>query len=253
MGMLHEFHLLTIKLHSCRVTGFLSEEWKRMQASQPKHKPARIIVIEDDAAARKMLVTALEVDADYKVVAEFSEGRTAIASVKEIKPDIMLIDLGLPDISGIEIIRDIGAIQPKCDMLVITTFGDDHSVFYALEAGARGYLLKGVTSEELRRDIRLLRDGGSPLSPSIARKVLDRLNVNKSKRSDSPKKEARLTPREIEILQLISQGHSYDETAAHCKITNATVHAHLKSIYRKLAVHLNTEAIYEGRRLKIIQ
>ena len=224
-----------------------------MQPAQPTHKPARIVVIEDDAATRKMLVTALEANADYKVVAEFSEGGTAIASVKEIKPDMMLVDLGLPDISGIQIIKEIGATYPKCDILVITTFGDDHSIFSALEAGARGYLLKGVTAEELRRDIQLLRDGGSPLSPSIARKLLDKLSANKSERTASPQNEALLTPREIEILRLIGQGHSYNETAVRCKITNATVHAHLKSIYRKLAVHSNTEAIYEGRRRKIIQ
>jgi DNA-binding NarL/FixJ family response regulator len=223
-----------------------------IQPTQPM-KPARVVVVEDDAATRKMLVNALEADADYKVVAEFSEGGPAIASVKEIRPDLLLIDLGLPDVSGIQVIREIGATYPKCDILVITTFGDDHSIFSALEAGARGYLLKGVTSEELRRDVRLLRDGGSPLSPSIARKLLDKLSANKSERTASPQNEALLTPREIEILRLIGQGLSYNETAVHCKITNATVHAHLKSIYRKLAVHSNTEAIYEGRRRKIIQ
>ena len=200
-----------------------------------------------------MLVAALEADLDYRVVAEFGEGTLAIASLRDIKPDLMLIDLGLPDISGIQIIREIGATYPKCDILVITTFGDDHSIFSALEAGARGYLLKGVTPEELRRDVRLLRDGGSPLSPSIARRLLERLSANKSERAASPNNEALLTPREIVILQLIGQGLSYNETAVHCKITSTTVHAHLKSIYRKLAVHSNTEAIYEGRRRKIIQ
>jgi DNA-binding NarL/FixJ family response regulator len=225
----------------------------KVRATPPTDKPTRIVVVEDDAATRKMLVTALEADAEYKVVAEFSEGGTAIASVKDIRPDMMLVDLGLPDISGIQIIREIGATYPKCDILVITTFGDDHSILSALEAGARGYLLKGVTAEELRRDIRLLRDGGSPLSPSIARKVLDRLSSNKVERRSSPNSEALLTPREIEILKLVGQGFSYNETAAHCNITNATVHGHLKNIYRKLAVHSNTEAVYEGRRRKIIQ
>ena len=224
-----------------------------MPSIQPTHNPIRVVVVEDDAATRKMLVNALETDVDYKVVAEFSEGRSAVASIKEIKPDLLLVDLGLPDISGIQIIREKGATYPKCDILVITTFGDDHSIFSALEAGARGYLLKGVTAEELRRDIRHLRDGGSPLSPSIARKLLDRLSADKSERTGPSNDDVLLTPRETEVLQLIGQGLSYNETAAHCKITNATVHAHLKSIYRKLAVHSNTEAIYEGRRRKIIQ
>jgi DNA-binding NarL/FixJ family response regulator len=224
-----------------------------MPSIQPVHNPIRVVVVEDDAATRKMLVSALEADVDYKVVAEFSEGVPAIASVKEIKPDLLLVDIGLPDISGIQIVREIGATHPKCDILVITTFGDDHSIFSALEAGARGYLLKGVTAEELRRDIRHLRDGGSPLSPSIARKLLDRLNADKSEQTAPSNSDVLLTSRETEVLQLIGQGLSYAETAAHCKVTNSTVHAHLKNIYRKLAVHSNIEAVYEGRRRKLIQ
>jgi DNA-binding NarL/FixJ family response regulator len=221
--------------------------------SHPSLKPTRVVVVEDDSATRKMLVAALEADADYKVVAEFGEGVAALASLKQIEHDLVLLDLGLPDISGIEIIRAIGATHPQCDVVVITTFGDDHSVFSALEAGARGYLLKGATAEELRRDVRLLRDGGSPLSPSIARKLLDRLSVKKADQILPQHKESSLTLREIEILQLIGQGFSYNETAVHCHIKNVTVHAHLKSIYRKLAVHSNIEAVYEARRKNIIR
>jgi DNA-binding NarL/FixJ family response regulator len=224
-----------------------------MQAIRPSGSRARIVVVEDDAATRKMLVTALDAEPDYRVVAEFGEGRGAIASIKEIKPDLILVDLGLPDVSGIEIIKAIVATCPECNVLVITAFGDDDSIFSALEAGARGYLLKGVTAEELRRDIRHLRDGGSPLSPSVARKLLDRLSPKKSESVEESNEGSLLTPREIEILQFVGQGFSYKETAANCKITNATVHAHLKSIYRKLAVHSNLEAVHEARRLKIIE
>jgi DNA-binding NarL/FixJ family response regulator len=220
---------------------------------QSSERATRVVVVEDDAATRKMLVAALEADADYKVVAEFGEGGTALASLKEIKPDLVLIDLGLPDISGIQVIQEIAKTHPKCDVLVITTFGDDHSIFSAFEAGARGYLLKGVTAEELRRDVRHLRDGGSPLSPSIARKLLDRLATNKSDQIASQNKESSLTPREVEILEFIGQGFSYNETAAHCHIKNVTVHAHLKNMYRKLAVHSNMEAVYEARRRNIIR
>jgi len=220
---------------------------------QSSPKPTRVVVIEDDAATRKMLVAALEEDADYNVVAEFGEGVAALASLKRIKPDLVLIDLGLPDISGIQVIQEIGATRLKCDVLVITTFGDDQSIFSALEAGAHGYLLKGVTAEELRRDVRLLRDGGSPLSPSIARKLLNKLNAKKPDQIAPLNKKSSLTPREVEILQFIGQGFSYNETAAQCNIKNETVHAHLKSIYRKLAVHSNMEAVYEARRQNIIR
>jgi len=200
-----------------------------------------------------MLVDALEADAEYNVVAEFREGGAALVSLKQTEPDLVLVDLGLPDISGIQVIQEIVSTRPQCDVLVVTTFGDDHSIFSALEAGARGYLLKGVTAEELRRDVRLLRDGGSPLSPGIARKLLDKLSAKKSKQIAPQNKETSLTPREAEILQLIGQGFSYKETAAYCHIKNETVHAHLKSIYRKLAVHSNMEAVYEARRKNIIR
>ena len=227
----------------------------KMQAKQPLSslKPTRVVVVEDDAATRKMLTAALEADADYKVVAEFGEGIPALASLKEIKPDLVLIDLGLPDISGIQVIQKIASTLPNCDLLVITTFGDDHSIFSALEAGARGYLLKGATAEELRRDVRNLRSGGSPLSPSVARRILDSLAVKKSDYVAPQDKELSLTPREVEILELIGQGFSYKETAEQCHIKNVTVHAHLKNIYRKLAVHSNMEAVYEARRRNIIR
>lgn len=220
---------------------------------QPSIVPTRVVVVEDDAATRKMLVAAIEADKTYKIVAEFGEGMTARASIKAIQPDLVLIDLGLPDISGLQIIVDVAANLPNCDTLVITTFGDEHSIFSALQAGARGYLLKGATADELRRDIRSLRDGGSPLSPSIARKLISRLGSNPSEELPSRTGDKSLTSREREILQFIGKGFSYAETAAHCNVKNETVHAHLKSIYRKLAVHSNMEAVYEARRRNIIR
>jgi DNA-binding NarL/FixJ family response regulator len=218
---------------------------------QAPRSPTRVVVVDDDWATRKMLVAALEEDADYRVVAEFGDGGTALASLKQIAPDLVLVDIGLPDISGIQVIQEIGAAHLKCDVLVITTFGDDRTIFSALEAGARGYLLKGAIAEELRLDVRRLRDGGSPLSPSIARKLLDRLATKKSERIASQDRESSLTPREVEILQFIGQGFSYNETAANCQIKNETVHAHLKRIYLKLAVHSNMGTVYEARRQNI--
>lgn len=199
-----------------------------------------------------MLVATLNEDPQYRVVAEFREGKVALAGLAGAKPDLALIDIGLPDISGIDIIRQVKAAHPNCDVLVITTFGDDHSVFSALEAGAGGYLLKGATSEELHRDLRALRAGGSPLSPGIARKLLDKLANKKPDLPAVTDKGSSLTAREIEILQMIGRGYSYSETAAHFTITTETVHAHLKNIYRKLAVHSKTQAVYEARRQNLI-
>ena len=213
--------------------------------------PIRIAIIEDDPALRKMLVSLLQADPRYAVVAEFAEGNAAIAAIPHLAPDIVLADLGLPDISGIEVIRSIKTLCPACSILVITTFGDEKTVTAALQAGADGYLLKGIALDELKRDIHALQDGGSPLSPIIARRLLNRLQSTTQAQPDCAD-DTSLTRREHEVLEMIAKGFSYAETSKICGISPATVHSHLKSIYRKLEVHSKTEAVYEARRRNLI-
>jgi DNA-binding NarL/FixJ family response regulator len=219
--------------------------------SKPK-KPIRIAVVEDDLGSRKLLVSTLQADPDYVVVAEFSEGKTAVAAIPHLAPDIVLVDLGLPDISGIDVIRKLKALDSECNVLVVTTFGDEKTVTSALEAGADGYLLKGTALEELRRDIRFLQSGGSPLSPMVARKLLNKLQSNVTDVKAEAGGDTTLTRREQDILEMIAKGFSYAETSKICGIAAATVHSHLKSIYRKLEVHSKTEAVYEARRRSLI-
>jgi DNA-binding NarL/FixJ family response regulator len=215
-------------------------------------KPVRIAVVEDDLASRKLLVSTLLADPDYVVVAEFSEGKAAVAAIPQLAPDIVLVDLGLPDISGIDVIRKLKAVDTECNVLVVTTFGDEKTVTTALEAGADGYLLKGTALEELRRDIRFLQSGGSPLSPMVARKLLNKLQSNATGAKPEANGDTMLTPRERDILEMIAKGFSYTETSKICGIAAATVHSHLKSIYRKLEVHSKTAAVYEARRRSLI-
>ncbi len=222
-----------------------------MTTATPK-KPIRTAIVEDDPASRKMIVSLLQADPNYVVVAEFAEGKAAIAALPQLALDIALVDIGLPDISGIEVIRNVKRVCPQCNVLVITTFGDEKTITSALEAGADGYLLKGTPLEELKRDIAALRDGGSPLSPMIARKLLNRLQTATAEEKPDAGETA-LTRREHEILQMIAKGFSYAETSTICGISAATVHSHLKSVYRKLEVHSKTEAVYEARRRKLIQ
>ena len=221
-------------------------------AAAKLNRPIRTAIVEDDPASRKMIVSLLQADPDYVVVAELAEGNAAIAALAHLALDIALVDIGLPDISGIDVIRTLKALCPECNVLVITTFGDEKTVTAALEAGADGYLLKGTALEELKRDIRALRDGGSPLSPMIARKLLDKLHSKAADEKAETAAETALTPREHEILDLIAKGFSYAETSKICGISAATVHSHLKSVYRKLEVHSKTEAVYEARRRKLI-
>ena len=221
-----------------------------MTTATPK-KPIRTAIVEDDPASRKMIVSLLQADPNYVVVAEFAEGKAAIAALPQLALDIALVDIGLPDISGIEVIRNVKRVCPQCNVLVITTFGDEKTITSALEAGADGYLLKGTPLEELKRDIAALRDGGSPLSPMIARKLLNRLQTATAEEKPDAGETA-LTRREHEILQMIAKGFSYAETSTICGISAATVHSHLKSVYRKLEVHSKTEAVYEARRRSLI-
>lgn len=214
--------------------------------------PIRIAIVEDDLAARKMLVSTLQADPDYVVVAEFAEGKTAVAAMPHLAPDIVLVDLGLPDMSGIDVIRKLKAMDRECNVMVVTTFGDEKTVTSALEAGADGYLLKGTALEELRRDIHFLQSGGSPLSPMVARKLLNKLQLRTAGEPLEANGDTTLTRREHDILEMIAKGFSYTETSKICGIATATVHSHLKSIYRKLKVHSNTEAIYEARRRSLI-
>ena len=206
--------------------------------------PVTIALVEDDEEARKRLVASILGDPSLRLTGEYRNGTEALAGLAAGAPDVFLVDLGLPDISGLEIVRTIAARYPSCNILVVTVFGDEESIIGALEAGARGYLLKGALEHDIAEDIRHLRSGGSPLSPVIARQVLKRLVPAKA----VPPNDSLLTPRESEILNAIARGFSYAETAVLLKISVQTVHTHLKNIYKKLAVHSKTEAVFEADR-----
>ena len=214
--------------------------------------PINIAIVEDDLTLRQVLVSTLEADPDYTVVGQFSDGESAVRNIPGLKPDMVLIDLGLPDMSGIDVIRRLKASNPACDILVVTIFGDERTITSALEAGANGYLLKGASLEELRRDVRHLRTGGAPLSPMVARQLLNKLQAKPADNKPQVGNGTKLTKREHDILQMIAKGFSYAETSQICGVASATVHSHLKSIYRKLEVHSKTEAVYEARRRSLI-
>ena len=207
-----------------------------------------VALVEDDDETRKRLVASIRGDDSLRLTGEYRLGAEALASIEHGAPDVFLVDLGLPDMSGLEVLRRIVARHPSCNILVVTMFGDEQTVLAALEAGARGYLLKGALEHDIAVDIRHLRDGGSPLSPVIARQVLKRFVPEKSARDG----ESALTPREKEILNAISRGFSYSETAELLGISTQTVHTHLKSVYRKLAVHSKTEAVFEADKRRLL-
>jgi DNA-binding NarL/FixJ family response regulator len=214
----------------------------------PAKGPVTIALVEDDDEARKRLVASISSDSSLKPVGAYATGAEALAGLAGGAPDVFLVDLGLPDMPGLEVVKRISAKYPACDILVVTVFGDEESVIGALEAGARGYLLKGALEHDIAEDIRHLRSGGSPLSPVIARQVLKRLVPSRPMQIE----DSLLTPRETEILNAIARGFSYAETASLLHLSVQTVHTHLKNIYKKLAVHSKTEAVFEADRRRLL-
>lgn len=214
----------------------------------------RVAVVEDDADTRAALEASIGADDRLELVAAYHTGGAALDGLAHQAPDVLLVDLGLPDMPGLDVIRFAAHRHPGCDILVISMFGDEASVLAALEAGASGYLLKGLLARDVTADIRDLRAGGSPLSPVIARQVLKRLKAAPPAAASAPAApaEASLSPREIEILNAISRGFSYAEVADMLRVSITTVHTHLKRIYVKLAVHSKTEAVFEAGRLGLL-
>jgi len=214
----------------------------------PGTGPVTIALVEDDDEARGRLVASIRSDLSLRVVGEYRTGAEALAGLASGAPDVFLVDLGLPDMPGLEVVKRIAVQYPACNVLVVTVFGDEQSIIGALEAGAHGYLLKGALEHDIAEDIRHLRNGGSPLSPVIARQVLKRLVPAKP----AEQERSQLTPRESEILNAIARGFSYAETADLMHLSAQTVHTHLKNIYKKLAVHSKTEAVFEADRRRLL-
>lgn len=210
--------------------------------------PTTVALVEDEAEARARLSGSIRAKAGLRLVGEWATGAEALAALAQGAPDVLLVDLGLPDMSGLKIVRYVAERHPACDILVVTIFGDEHTVLAALEAGARGYLLKGALQHDIAVDIEHLKSGGSPLSPVIARQLLKKMQARPEKAAATGASDAdtKLTAREVEILNAISRGFSYQETAGLLAISVQTVHTHLKRIYRKLAVHSKTEAVFEA-------
>ncbi|MEV4780249.1 response regulator transcription factor [Burkholderia sp. LMU1-1-1.1] len=223
-----------------------------MQNAPPPQPLIRVLIVEDEPELMRRFSQAVLNDQSLSLVAAVSTGTAALAVLSTTSPDVILLDLGLPDMRGIDVITHLARHQQQCDVLVVTMFGDDQHVFEALEAGATGYLLKDSGLERIAASIHELRDGGSPISPSIARRVLARLRTGPGASPAQAGTPCALTPREIELLKLTAKGLSFDSIGELLEISPHTVVAHVKKIYRKLAVHSRGEAVYEATQLGLL-
>ncbi|MEO8102451.1 MAG: response regulator transcription factor [Betaproteobacteria bacterium] len=218
---------------------------------------ARVLIVEDDSAFRARYAEMLARDPAFDVIASVGTAGEGLAMLDLRKPDVLLLDIGLPDISGIEVIRHASQTLPKCECMVVTVFGDEEHVLASIEAGASGYLLKDASPENFLAGIRELINGGSPISPIIARRLLKRFqaeNVGNAVEDLADKAgDVALSQREKEILLLASKGFNYPEMGKLMGISPHTVTSHVKKIYRKLAVHSRGEAVFEANRMGLIR
>lgn len=219
---------------------------------------ATVLLVEDDPAFRNLLTGAVLAAEDLTLVAAASDLAEGLQLLEHYKPDVLLVDLGLPGGSGIELIRYAETYLPQCESMVITVFADDEVVVQCIEAGATGYLLKDSSDLDIARQIRLLLDGGSPISPAIARRLLRRIGDH----SIYPAASTMMAPevpgislseQERAVLSLCSRGFSYREIAGMMDVTPRTVETYIKRIYRKLQVHSKTEALFEARKLGLVR
>ena len=213
----------------------------------------KIALVEDDERTRSRIVKLLVKSLDNVQVQEFSEVATARRFALDNAQDYWLIDLGLPDGSGVELIRAVRALYAGARILVISVFGNAEDIVRSIEAGANGYLLKDAIDKDLLQAIAAIGEGGTPLSPMIASRLLERMMLIQkpppltTALSPELAPPALLSARESELLNLLSRGYKYAEAAALMQVTLSTIQTYIRRIYIKLAVESKSEAIFEAK------
>ena len=200
--------------------------------------PARVMLVDDHAVVRQGLRTFLDLQDDITVVGEAKDGVEALQVVHELEPDVVLMDLVMPRMDGIETVRRMKALRPHIQIIVLTSFGDDQKVFAAIRAGATGFLLKDVSPQDLAAAIHAARRGEASLAPGIATKLLQEIAIG----SNPAAEEHTLTEREYAVLALIAQGRSNKQISEELTISEKTVKTHVSNILTKLHLEDRTQA-----------
>jgi DNA-binding NarL/FixJ family response regulator len=208
----------------------------------------RVVLIEDLREIREGLCALINGTSGFECVASYGMMETALARIENEKPDAILTDLGLPGMSGIEGIKRLREIFPEVPIIALTIYDNDTEIFNALCNGANGYLLKNTPPARLLEALKEAVEGGSPMSPSIASRVVDLFRTFRPHESA----DYHLTPQEITLLKLLIEGHHKKTAAREMDISIHTISFHLKNIYEKLQVHSKTEAVAKALREKIV-
>jgi DNA-binding NarL/FixJ family response regulator len=211
----------------------------------------RILIVEDEEPTRLRLVRMLATHGELEVAAAVGTRREALLALRRDAPEVLLVDLALPDGSGIDVIRAARALSSDILSMVVTVFGDEKRVLGAIEAGARGYLLKDASAEGVGTAILQLLAGGSPITPAIAQHLILRFQENapSAARAEGPV----LSQREQEVLELVVKGFTFAEIAALLSLSTHTVGTFVRRIYRKLEVRSRGEAVFEALQLGIVR
>jgi DNA-binding NarL/FixJ family response regulator len=210
------------------------------------HGPIRVVLADDHAVVRKGIREFLEEEKDIAVVAEAADGEAALALVAEHGPDLAVLDIQMPGLSGIEVTRRIRAEHPHVRVLILTAYDDDPYIVALLQAGASGYILKTADSTELVRAVRAVYRGESALDPGVTQKVVQRLASGRPLGATGPVET--LTERELEVLNRVAKGLTNKAIGQALGISDRTVQGHLANIYGKLQVGSRTEAVTEALR-----
>lgn len=216
-----------------------------MNASE---KQIKVSIVEDDLSLRSIYANWIEDAEDFLLVSQYDNGQVALDSIPDDKPDVVLTDINLPGLNGVECVRTLKLQMPKVQFVMITVYEDSNRIFKALEAGATGYLIKQTPREQLLSSLREVYQGGSPMSSGIARKV-----VQCFRKSGVPNEEnelSQLSKREEEVLNLLAQGYLCKEISAELGISNNTVDTYRRRIYEKLHVHSRAQAASVYHQLK---
>lgn len=224
-------------------------------------RAVRLFIIEDQSKILKHQLKLLEASADIEIIGTALSGETGLELMQANPPDVVLLDLGLPRMHGIEVTRSIKAQHPQVEVLIFTIFDEEDQVLEAVKAGASGYLLKGAPSDKIIEAIKEVHQGGTVIQPSLARRMLKHFRLAETAPAPEPRPSTppsslgdtqKLSTRETEILQLIAKGVSNTEAATALGISKATIRTHLEHIYRKLEVTNRVEAVTEGLRKGLI-
>jgi NarL family two-component system response regulator LiaR len=207
----------------------------------------RVIIADDHAVVRRGIHDYLAGEPDIEVVAEASDGKETLAQVDALHPDVVILDIQMPNVSGVEATRGIKTRYPDVKVLILTSFDNDPYIFALLKAGVSGYLLKTAGPDELIRAVQAVYRGQSVLGPEIARRVVEGVTSGRLV-SSAPEAQEALTEREIEVLKLAARGLTNVAIAQALNISDRTVHGHLSNIYARLQASSRTEAVLKALR-----